>query len=594
MTFPSTAIMYDSERREWLSFSNPVEHVQTTAVDEVEAALSHVETMVAKRNLWAVGWVSYEASPAFDPSYATLQDSLFPKVWFALFEEPKTLATLPFPPSNQRLEWSSAIFEGEYLSAIHAIRERVARGDTYQVNYSFRLGAPAPAEPLQLFSSMVQAQAGEYSCFIDSERFTIASASPELFFRKDGVSIHSRPMKGTRPRGRTSSEDAQLKHSLRSAAKDRAENTMIVDMVRNDLSRIARRGSVRVVSLNSVERYPNVFQMTSDVAAETDASIVEVFRALFPPASITGAPKASTMRIISELESSPRRVYTGAVGFISPDKISQFNVAIRTTLIDKEARRCEYGVGSGVVWDSKGEDEYRECLDKATALMTRGTPKEIFETILWEPDGLGSFFLVAEHLERLGESAEFYGFPFQQAVAQERLSKLNRTLVTLGVPARVRLILGADGRLSVDHYELTPLPSPYTISLATTPVRSSDRRLFHKTTDRTVYDEAVPSLPGSQDVILWNERGEITETRIANIVLDLDGELVTPPVESGLLGGCYRRHLITQGEIRERFITKTDLARANRVILINSLRKSWEAIYLPSLADEPLSTPRWS
>jgi len=593
MIFPSTAIIFDSARKEWLSFSNPVEHVQTTSVDEVEALLSHVETMVAERNLWAVGWVSYEASPAFDPSYATLQDSSFPKVWFALFDEPKPLSTLPVSPSDHKLAWTSAISESEYLAAIRAIRERVARGDTYQVNYSFRLRASAPGEPLKLFSSMVQAQAGEYSCFIDSERFTVASASPELFFRKDGVSIQSRPMKGTRPRGRTSGEDAQLQHSLRSAAKDRAENTMIVDMVRNDLSQIARRGSVRVTSLNAVERYPNVFQMTSDVAAETDASIVEVFRALFPPASITGAPKASTMKIISELESSPRRVYTGAVGFISPDNISQFNVAIRTTLIDKETQSCEYGVGSGVVWDSKGEDEYRECLDKATALTTGGAPNEIFETILWEPEGPDEFFLLPEHLDRLRASAEFYGFPFEPSLAQKRLSELKQTLARLGAAARVRLLLAADGRLSVEHYELAPLPTPYTVSLAIAPVRSSDRRLFHKTTDRAVYDGAVPSHPGSHDVILWNEHGEITETRIANIVLELNGELVTPPIESGLLGGCYRKHLLTRGKITERRITKDDLARANRVILINSLRRSWEAIYLPARAGQPLATACW-
>ncbi len=592
MPFPAKALIFDPSERKWLSFSDPVDCIEAGTVESVEDALSRVEASVTERNLWAVGWVSYEASPAFDPSFKVIPDPVFPKVWFGLFRSPTLLSQLPAAEPHQPLSWSSTISQDEYLAAVRSIKERIARGDTYQVNYSFRLKAAAPSDPLRLFQTMVAAQAGAYSCFIETERFVIASASPELFFVKRGSEIRSRPMKGTRPRGRTHQEDQALAESLRSAVKDRAENTMIVDMVRNDLSRIAERDSVRVSSLCEVEQYPNVFQMTSDVVAQSHATLPALFRALFPPASITGAPKSNTMGIIANIETTPRRIYTGSVGWMAPDSSMSFNVAIRTTLIDKESATAEYGIGSGVVWDSKGEDEYRECLDKASALTIPSTPRELFETILWEPNLPGGFLLLEEHVNRLKESAHFHGVTFNPDLAREQLSKLHTSLETQHEPVRVRLRLSSDGLLSLEHGAFSPLLHPYNVSLATEPVRSTDRRLFHKTSDRAPYDEAIPSHPESVDVILWNERGEITESRIANIVVDIDGELVTPPLSCGLLAGCYRRHLLERGEIRERIILKADLPRATRIIFINSLRRSWNVHYLLNAeAESSVSTP---
>ena len=570
------ALVFDPDKRHWLSFANPIACIEATTLECVEAALRQIEERTRRERLWAVGWVSYEASPAFDPALTVRNDGSFPMVWFGLFTEPTILSQLPFSEPTSPLLWSSSISKAEYLSSIHAIKERIGKGDTYQVNYTFRLTSTAPSLPLSLLKDMVDAQAGAYSCLVESERFSLVSASPELFFRKDGTTLRSRPMKGTRPRGRTLAEDAATAQALRDTPKDRAENTMIVDMARNDLSKIAERRSVHVTSLCEVEKYPNVFQMTSEVSAHSTSSLVETFKALFPPASITGAPKASTMKIITELESTPRRVYTGAIGVISPHDKMWFNVAIRTALLDRITGTIEYGIGSGVVWDSSGENEYQECLDKASAITKHSRPQELFETILWEPTSPHGFFLLEEHITRLKESAEYHSYNFDETVAQKRLATVHTELRTQTLPHRVRLRLSRSGDILADHNVLTPLPHPYKVSLARESIHSVDRRLFHKTSERQPYDDAIPSSSSSHDVILWNERGEITESRIANIALEIEGKLFTPPITCGLLGGCYRKHLIENGELQERVLTKDDVRRATRVVFINSLRRAWE------------------
>jgi para-aminobenzoate synthetase/4-amino-4-deoxychorismate lyase len=576
MSTNPSALVFDPERREWLAFETPIDCIEASTLDSVAATLRHIDERTRRERLWAVGWVSYEASPAFDPALTVRPDNLFPLVWFGLFKEPTVLSQLPTSEPTVPLVWSSSITKEEYLSSIRSIKERIGKGDTYQVNYTFRLSSIATASPLSLLKEMVSAQAGAYSCLIESDRFSLVSSSPELFFRKEGSTLVSRPMKGTRSRGRTLVEDAATIEDLRGAPKDRAENTMIVDMVRNDLSKIAERSSVHVTSLCEIERYPNVFQMTSEVSAQSTSSLVDTFKALFPPASITGAPKASTMKIIADLESTPRRVYTGTIGVISPHDKMWFNVAIRTALLDRMAGTIEYGIGSGVVWDSSGENEYQECLDKASAITTISCPREVFETILWEPTSPHGFFLLEEHLTRLKESAEYHSYSFDESLARKSLASLHAELRTQILHHRVRLRLSRGGDIITDHHALTSIPHPYKVSLAQEPVHSHDRRLFHKTSERQVYDDAIPSASSSHDVILWNERGEITESRIANIALEIEGTLFTPPISCGLLGGCYRKHLIEKGELLERVLTKDDLRRATRIVFLNSLRRTWD------------------
>jgi para-aminobenzoate synthetase/4-amino-4-deoxychorismate lyase len=380
-------------------------------------------------------------------------------------------------------------------------------------------------------------------------------------------------MKGTARRGRFTAEDQARYQQLSISAKDNAENVMIVDMVRNDLSRVAERGSVVTALSAEIERYPRVFQMTRKVSATVNCSLVEIMEALFPAASITGAPKQRTMELIADLESTPRRIYTGAVGFISPDGREVFNVAIRTALIDRERGSIEYGVGSGIVWDSVWHDEYDECIAKSAAITVSAACFDLFETILWEQDV--GYFLLERHLKRLFDSAELFGWSINRKEAEDSLDALEPKLQKLNSSQRVRLIVSNAGKIRCEYTALEELPELYRVSLARDPVSSDDRTLFHKTTQRSVYELALPEVKGVHDVLLWNERGEITESRIANIVLELGGVLYTPPVTSGLLGGCYRAELLESGVIEERVLTKSDLKRAAAVYLINSLRKMW-------------------
>lgn len=569
------AIAFDPENRQWLRFTNPERVYVARTLDEAPSTIEEVEKSCRTGPYWAVGWVSYEAAPAFDPALSVRHEPTFPKVWFALFPAPVPLASLPTAAPLAPLTWTSSITKEDYVRSVDSIRSAISRGDTYQTNYSFRLRTALAPDPLQLFTQMIQNQGGIYGCLIHSEEFTIASASPELFFAKKGTKLISRPMKGTSPRGRTLEEDLFLAQDLRDSFKNRAENIMIVDMTRNDLSRIAERGSVRWPSVCVIEKYPPMLQMTSEVHATTNASLVDIFRALFPAASITGAPKAETMRIIAREESTPRRIYTGAIGVISPDDRAWFNVAIRTALMDHSQGTTEYGVGSGIVWDSSSNAEYEECIGKAAAITRAPHHCDLFETILWEPgDG---FFLLARHLSRLAEGAEYYGWSFDREEAASLLMNEARNLQDPSYPRRVRLVLTAQGSMRTEWASLTPLPNSYRISLAQNPISTSEYALYRKTTDRRVYDEALPQDPEAHDVLLWNERGELTETRIANIALEIDGNLYTPPIMSGLLGGCYRAELLARGEIEERVLMREDLTRATRIVLMNSLRRSWEA-----------------
>ena len=349
---------------------------------------------------------------------------------------------------------------------------------------------------------------------------------------------------------------------------------MIVDMTRNDLSRIATRGSVSVPSSCTVEKYPHMFQMTSEVVATSTASLVQILTALFPAASITGAPKPETMRIIAEEESSPRHIYTGTLGVITPHDRSWFNVAIRTALINHRENRTDYGIGSGIVWDSQIEREYEECIAKAAAVTRVAPAYDLFETILWEPQK--GFFLLEEHLARIAEGANYLSRPFSPEDAQAILHAVARECSSHKQAQRVRLYLSPSGAMRSDTAPVTPLPTPYRLSLAQQPISSRDPSLYRKTTYREAYTTACARSPEAHDVILWNERGEITETRIANICLEIDGMLYTPPNSSGLLNGCYRSHLLKQGRIVERTISITDLGRASRIVLMNSLRRTWD------------------
>ena len=520
---------------------------------------------------WAAGFVTYEAAAAFGLPTADAPRTSLPLVWFGLYPPGNVtrLRQLGAGSGHAAGPWRPSIERTHYLHAIRGIKTRIAAGDTYQINYTFRLRAPFYGDPMSLLEQLQDAQRGPWAAYVDIGSHAICSASPELFYRLDGNRITCRPMKGTAPRGRWSHEDRRRALDLQRSAKNRAENVMVVDMTRNDLGRLAHTGTVVVQSLFDVERYPGQWQMTSTVTAEAGtADLDAVFAALFPSGSVTGAPKRSSMAIIRDLEADPRGVYTGAIGCVSPDGYAQFNVAIRTVTVDRERSEAEFGVGSGVVWDSVDRDEYDECLNKAAMLTRREEPFRLLETLAWSP-GVG-FIRLDAHLGRMRASAAYFGFEWP---ADQRVRVEAAAAVTARASAtRVRILLDRDGRVEVQAQDLTPLPDPIRIALAVEPVSSADVFLFHKTTSRKTYEHARASRPDVDSVLLWNERGEITEGTEANVVVEIDERRVTPPLDCGLLPGVLRAELLKAGEVQEGSIRREDIPRATKIWLISSAR----------------------
>lgn len=596
-TGPGPACGNGSARPAWLSFSQPVAVHDSWSPSSVLGVLEAVQEAVEKEGMYAAGFLAYEAAPAFDPALTVRPMRDFPLAWFGIYHQPRMLTNsevfrglLEQGSPLLSVPWLPSISRAEYDSAIQRIKEHIAQGDTYQVNYSFRLRAPFTGDPWELFLAIAQQAGRHYAAFVSLEDWAICCASPELFFELRDGALVSRPMKGTARRGLWSEQDRQQARWLANSEKNRAENVMIVDMVRNDMGRIAQIGSVTVPSLFDVEQYPTVWQMTSTVRCHTTARLPQIFQALYPAASITGAPKVQTMKIIADLETSPRRIYTGTVGFVSPSGRAQFNVAIRTVLVDRKRQRAEYGVGGGIVWDSVDEDEYEECLTKARVLSHRQprapTAFALLETLRWTPDE--GCFLLADHLDRLRSSAAYFQWDVDLDRLRHSLEEAVRGLEP--VPHRIRLVVPCQGEPILQATPLIPQPEPYRIRLATQPVDSQDVFLYHKTTNRQVYQHALAAAPGFQDVLLWNERGEVTESCVANVVVEREGRLLTPYVRCGLLPGTYRAWLLQQGTVLEEIISKKDLRRCSRAFLVNSVRGLWE-ISLSDLVhadDDPL------
>jgi para-aminobenzoate synthetase / 4-amino-4-deoxychorismate lyase len=570
-----------------LRFITPTRVVVAKRPDEVIPALRVVEAAVDRQHCHAVGFIAYEAAAAYGLAvHAPLPN--VPLLWFGLYETVEIhedwaaeLADGSSPAAYTVGAWQPTLDRAAHKRAVERIKDYLVRGHTYQVNHTFPLRASFTGDPWAFFLDLAAAQQGQYAAFIDTGPLAICSASPELFFRLDGDRLTARPMKGTASRGRTLAEDESRIAELRRSEKNRAENLMIVDMIRNDLGRVAEIGSVAVPRLFEVERYPTLLQMTSTVTARTQASVAEILAHIFPCASITGAPKVRTMEIIRELEPQPRGIYTGAIGFIAPGRRAQFNVAIRTVLIDRERQQASYGVGSGLVWDSDAATEYAECVLKARVLTERRPSFQLLEALLWEPDS--GYFLLAAHLERLANTAVYFQVPLDRPAIEAYLTEQARTLTE---PGKIRLRVALDGRFTVEVESLArdAGPSPTRVGLAREPVDSNTIWLYHKTTRREVYAAARASRPDCDEVILWNERGELTEASTANLVLDLDGAWVTPPVTSGLLAGTFREWLLATGQIREQVLTRVDLRQARRIALVNSVRRWREAVLVAGSA----------
>ena len=571
--------------------AEPVGVIEARRPSEVAGAIDAAGSAAA-RGLWAAGFVAYEAAPGLDPElsvHVRAPDDPFaelPLAWFALFERKEDLPPLEpgrlDPSGSAGSPWRPSVDRATYDAAVERIRELIAAGHTYQVNHTIRLRAMIQGDERGLYRDLCLAQRGGYAAFLDLGRYRVLSASPELFFRIDGERITTRPMKGTAPRGRWLAEDEEIAARLVASSKDRAENAMIVDLLRNDLGRICRTGSVEVERMLEAERFETVWQLTSTIEGDLrpEITLLDTFRALFPSGSVTGAPKVRTTRIIADLEDSARGPYCGAIGYLAPagsgEPRASFNVAIRTVVLDAQTRTAEYGVGGGITHDSSASGEYEEIVAKARVLTDVRPAFELFESLAHVP--AEGFRHLDEHLERLAGSAGYFGFRFEPEAAA---AALKRAVAEVTGTSVVRLTLARDGGLSTDVRDLPPTDDAVRVALDDEPVDPSDVWLFHKTTRRAPYQRRRGRRPDVDDVLLVNDRGEVTESTIANLAVRLDGVWVTPPVDAGLLPGTYRNVLLREGRMTERPVTVDELRGARELALVSSVR-GWRPAALVS------------
>jgi len=554
-------------------FSDCERVIQATDPDQVIAALADVEAAVAAGK-HAAGFVAYEAASGLNPELPVAEQGELPLVWFGIFADRQENNSSSIPAETEECQLSApelSIDESEYLDSIDSIHEAIARGETYQVNFTTRQRFRISGEPFALYRRICRNQQAPFCGWLDIGSHRILSASPELFFALNDNLLTMKPMKGTAPRRPRADDDRIQRELLAASGKDRAENMMIVDLVRNDLSRIAETGSVQVPELFHVTTYPTVHQMTSTVTARLlpETSLTDIFRALFPCGSVTGAPKRRTMEIISKLEHEPRGVYCGAIGYVSPGREAVFSVAIRTVVVNPATGDAQIGIGSGITWDSKGDDELRECLSKSTFLGRDSEEFSLIESIRFDRQG---YLLLERHLERLAASAEYFGFTLDRDELRSRLETLAQGLKGLH---KVRILLAADGGITLESQPLEKAKAgtaPAQIAIAAERINSADPFQYHKTTRRALYDRQLKAHPDCYDVLFLNERDELSEGCFNTIVISLKGELLTPALDCGLLPGVLRKELLEVGAVREAVLTLEDLRAADTIWMVNSVR----------------------
>jgi len=568
-----------------LLYAEPERLVLANTPEEVEGAPDEVSAGLA-RGLHAAGFFSYELGDCLEPKLKGLlpRDRRVPLFWIGLFGAPRALddaltrAWLDKNGGAERAKISDLTLSWtreQYTQAFDKVQEFIAAGDVYQINLTLKFHFAFEGDAVALYAALRRKQRVAYGAVIVAPGFNVLSLSPELFFRREGKHMSTRPMKGTAPRGRTPREDARLKTWLAMDEKQRAENLMIVDLLRNDLGRVAKIGSVEVTDLFTVETYRSVHQMTSGISAElrSDMGLKDMLRALFPCGSVTGAPKVRAMEIIHELEPAPRGVYTGAIGHITPSGDAQFNVAIRTVVLDADGG--EMGIGSGIVADSKADSEFEECLLKAQFLTRPDAPFALIETIRYER-GTG-FHLLERHLARLQTSAAYFGYPFAR---EDVLQALDREAALVETPvAMLRFLLAEDGTITVTSTAIQ-LPTKNTVwrfVISDQRLDEKDPFFYHKTTRRQFYDremERQKALTGCDEVVFLNKKGELTEGTRTNLFVELDGRLFTPALTCGLLPGTLREELLDlpRAAASEAVLSPQDLLCAERIYLGNSVR----------------------
>lgn len=558
-----------------LSLPTPLAVHEAWRLEEVVPLLRLAEA-ASRRGLFAALAVAYEAAPAFDPAMTVRHAEDAPLAWVALHRAPGPLREIGGKGAFS--SWRSLTPRWRYAQCMREIKECIRLGETYQVNYTMAFAAEMHGSAQYLFHRLAAAQGAGFCAWFQMGRRQVLSFSPELFFLRKKGALVTRPMKGTAPRGRFAGEDVELACKLAACPKNRAENVMIVDLLRNDLGRVAAGGTVAARRLFRVERYPTVLQMTSTVTARLrgNTPLEEIFGALFPCGSVTGAPKVRTMECIAALEDVPRGFYCGALGFLAPGGDAVFNVPIRTLNLEFPSpsssilghnATARFHVGGGVTHDSAENAEYRECLDKMAFLQLSAREFRLLETLLLAQ---GRYLLVREHLDRLASSAGRFGFCLDKTAVRRALEGVARA--NPGGRRMVRLLLAQDGSLHLESKELALDKRVWRVAVSPEPVDSRDPMLFHKTDARENYSRRQAAHPDCDEVLLCNEQGQLTEGCRSNLVLLLDGERVTPSLGCGLLPGVLRQELLRRGAVVERVLDIQDLRRATSVWCVNSLR----------------------
>ena len=551
------------------TFTQPIRELKTRDLAEVADLLAQVESY-QEQGYYVVGYVSYEAAPAFEEKLAVHKAPLLAE-YLLYFTVHDRVETSPIPLTYEEVDlpskWQEVTSAEEYEKAISQIHHHLRQGDTYQVNYTVQLKQDLSANPFAIYNRMVVEQEAGYNAYVEHDEMAVISMSPELFFEQNDRELTTRPMKGTTKRGLTDQEDLAQASWLEQDPKNRSENMMIVDLLRNDMNRISEVGSEHVERLCQVEQYSTVWQMTSTIKSQLrpDVDLVEIFRSLFPCGSITGAPKIATMEIIKDLEPQPRGVYCGTIGLLLPNGRRIFNVAIRT--IQLHQGKAIYGVGGGITWDSTWESEYREVHQKA-AVLYRKQPR--FQLITTGKISQKQLLFEDQHLERLTKASRYFAYPFDSENLRQKIGKECQACDS-HQDYRLRIILRKSGGMEVSRQLLAPLsPSFCKAKLCLQEADLNQAFTYFKTTNR-------PHLSlGEQEIIYHNATGELLETSIGNLVLKINGKLYTPPTSLGILPGIYRQHLLERGLVDEKVLTLKDLAQAEAIYGCNAVRGLYE------------------
>lgn len=551
------------------TFTQPIKELKTRDLAEVADLLSQVESY-QEQGYYVVGYVSYEAAPAFEGKLAVHRSPLLAE-YLLFFTVHDRVETSPIPLTYDEIDlpsnWQEVTSAEEYEKAIAQIHHHLRQGDTYQVNYTVQLKQDLSVNPFAIYNRMVVEQEAGYNAYVEHDEMAVISMSPELFFEQNGRELTTRPMKGTTQRGVTDQEDLVQASWLEQDPKNRSENMMIVDLLRNDMNRISEVGSEYVERLCQVEQYSTVWQMTSTIKSQLreNVDLVEIFRSLFPCGSITGAPKIATMEIIKDLEPQPRGVYCGTIGLLLPNGRRIFNVAIRT--IQLYQGKAIYGVGGGITWDSTWESEYREVHQKAAVLYRK---QARFKLITTGKISQKQLLFEEQHIERLRKASRYFVFPFDAEDLKQKIEE-DCQACDADQDYRLRISLSKSGKIELSRQILEPFSS--TFCKAKLFLQEADLNqafTYFKTTHR-------PHLSlGDQEKIYYNKSGELLETSIGNLVLKIDGKLYTPPVRLGILPGIYRQHLLETGQVEEKVLTFKDLTQAQAVYGCNAVRGLYE------------------